>query len=105
MIHDVQNTKEIKDILGIEDKVIILNFHSETCGPCIMQMPILEDLSNDLKLILLTFDVDNDHDNTLKQFNVSSTPTTLIYKNNNLKFSNTGFLSYEEWKDELSKLL
>lgn len=96
MIHDVRDKKEIENILSIENMVIILNFHSETCGPCIMQMPVLEDLSNDLGITLLTFDVDVDQDNTLNHFNVASTPTTMIYKNNELKFSNAGFLSYEE---------
>lgn len=103
MIHVVKNKKEISNILGIENMIIILNFHSETCGPCIMQMPILEDLSNDLKITLLTFDTGDDNDGTLEEFNVTATPTTQIYKNGKLMFTNVGFLPYDKWNEKISK--
>lgn len=102
MIHVAKTQKEILKILQIENMIVILNFHSETCGPCIMQMPILEDLSNDLKVTLVTFDVDEDSD-ALSHFNISATPTTQIYKNGKLMFTNVGFLPYEKWNEEISK--
>ena len=102
MIHQAQNKKEILDILKIKDKIILLNFHSETCGPCIMQMPILEEISNDLNVTLITFDVDLDND-VLEYFEISSTPTTKIYKNGELKINKIGFVPYEEWKEQILK--
>jgi thioredoxin 1 len=95
MIHVVKNKEEILNILKIENMLIMINFHSETCGPCIMQMPILEDLSNDKKITLITFDVEEGGD-VLEHFNVSATPTTMIYKDGKMVFQNVGFLSYEE---------
>ncbi|MGL5732873.1 MAG: thioredoxin family protein [Metamycoplasmataceae bacterium] len=103
MIHAVKSLEEIQNILQTKEGLIILNFHSETCGPCIMQMPILEDLSNDLKIILITCDVD-DNQEALKHFKISATPTTMIYKNGKSLFSNVGFLPYDKWNEEISKL-
>ncbi len=105
MIHEVRSTEEINKILGIEKMVVILNFHSETCGPCVMQMPILEDLSNNFKVTLLTFNVEIDKDNTLDKFGIAATPTTKIYKDGKMLFTHSGFMPYEEWKTELSKYL
>ncbi len=102
MIHVVKNKEEIQKILEVQNEIFILNFHSETCGPCIMQMPILEDISNDLKITLLTFDVSIVND-TADYYNVSATPTTHIYKNGKLLFTNVGFLPYDKWSEEISK--
>lgn len=102
MIHIAKNQEEISKILKIENMIVILNFHSETCGPCVMQMPVLEDISNDLKVTLVTFDVDSDEE-TLRHYNISATPTTHIYKNGKLVYSHVGFLPYERWNEEISK--
>ena len=102
MIHIAKNKEEILNILKIENMTIMLNFHSETCGPCIMQMPIFEDLSNDKKITLITFDVE-EGGGVLEHFGISATPTTIIYKNGEEVFKNVGFLSYEEWSDKISK--
>lgn len=102
MIHIAKSLEEIQKILKIEDKIIVLNFHSETCGPCIMQMPVLEDLSNDLEIALVTCDVD-DNNEALKHFNVTATPTTIIYKNGKPMFTHVGFLPYDKWNEEILK--
>ncbi|MGL5205314.1 MAG: thioredoxin family protein [Metamycoplasmataceae bacterium] len=103
MIHAVKNLEEIQNILKTKDGLIILNFHSETCGPCIMQMPILEDLSNDLGITLITCDVD-DNKEALGHFKVTATPTTMLYKKGESLFTNVGFLPYDKWNEEISKL-
>ncbi len=102
MIHVAKNKEEILNILKIENMIVLLNFHSETCGPCIMQMPILEDISNDKKITLVTFDVEQGGD-VLEHFKISATPTTKLYKNGQMMFENVGFLAYEEWNEEISK--
>ena len=102
MIHTVKDKEGIKKILEVKDKIVILNFHSETCGPCIMQMPILEDIANDFNITLLTFDVSISND-TADHYNVSATPTTHIYKNGKLLFTNVGFLPYDKWSEEILK--
>ncbi|MGL6125046.1 MAG: thioredoxin family protein [Metamycoplasmataceae bacterium] len=102
MIHAVESLDEIQKILETKDKLIILNFHSETCGPCIMQMPILEDLSNDLNIMLLTYDVDLD-DEAVRHYKVSATPTSMIFKNGKQLFTHVGFLPYDKWNEEISK--
>ncbi|MGL5204951.1 MAG: thioredoxin family protein [Metamycoplasmataceae bacterium] len=103
MIHAVKSLEEIQNIIKTKEGMIILNFHSETCGPCIMQMPILEDLSNELKMILITCDVDNNKE-ALEHFKITATPTTILYKNGKSLFTNVGFFPYDKWKEEILKL-
>ena len=60
---------------------VLVDFHATWCGPCKMMMPILEDVSSQLKgsIKVLKIDVDkNKH--AASYYNVRSVPTLILFK-------------------------
>jgi len=64
------------------DKIVLVDFWAERCGPCRMLKPVLHDIAearDDVEL--LTVDVDNDENGDLSmQFSVRSIPQVTIFK-------------------------
>lgn len=61
------------------DKVVVVDFYANWCGPCKMLKPILEEVSAEGHTVY-SVDVDNNKDLASK-FQISSIPTVLLFKN------------------------
>lgn len=64
------------------EKLVIVDFWAEWCGPCRMVGPIVEEIGNDFadKVIVGKLDVDNNPGVTAK-FGIRNIPTVLFFKN------------------------
>ncbi len=64
------------------DKLVVVHFKADWCGPCRMIKPVLEKLSNEKgdSIIFGSMDVDENHDIPNK-YNVRTIPTTLFFHN------------------------
>ena len=74
----VQNFEEVVQ----SEKTVLLDFWATWCGPCRMQAPILEKLSEELsddELKILKMDVDENPE-TARAFGIMSIPTLLFKK-------------------------
>ena len=98
---------EIKHILGKDfestinsQEVVLVDFYATWCPPCKMLAPVLEELQEGFKKVLIVkVDVDaNGNEELVKKFRVMSIPTLVVFKNGKeqetqLGFKDLGFLT------------
>src|SRR5438067_10001304 len=83
--HMTQDKKEtFGDIIG-GDKLVLIDFTAEWCGPCKLMKPILEELRQRMgdKIRILKIDIDRSPV-VSDAFNIQSVPTLMLIQNKNI---------------------
>lgn len=63
------------------DKLVLVDFFANWCGPCKMLSPVLEEVSNEVQDIeIFKVNIDDD-ENLAKKFGVMSIPTMIYFSN------------------------
>lgn len=89
IIHlEEQNFKKL-----IQEPTILVDFYANWCGPCKMLSPILEKVSNDIKVIKV--DVDK-FEKLSREYGIMSIPTVILFENGEEVKRNIGFMSQEQ---------
>lgn len=87
-------------------KPVVIDVFATWCGPCQHMMPIFEELSNELgdKYKFTSINVDEARDITIK-FGVTSVPTFIFIKNQQVVGKETGYMSKETLQAKIEALL
>lgn len=83
--------------------VVLTDFWATWCGPCRMQSPVIDKLSEEISNVKFTkVDVD-ENPNVSAKFNIHSIPTLIIKKDGKVVDTIVGYHTLEQLKDILSK--
>ncbi|OOM06646.1 thioredoxin [Clostridium saccharobutylicum] len=100
----IVNSAEFKN--EIESGIVLVDFFATWCGPCKMLAPVLEGLSSELegKAKIIKVDIDQSPD-LADQFQISSVPTMIIFKDGQKADMLVGFLPKERIQESILKLI
>ncbi len=104
MLVELKSTETVQDYLK-DDQVAIVKFATTTCPPCKMLKPIFEKLAvnPDLENVLFIAADANEHPQAY-QYGVSSVPTLLFFRGQEVLGQNVGFVPEQPLHDFLKKL-
>jgi thioredoxin 1 len=69
------------EVLEEKDKLIVVDFYADWCGPCRLTSPIIDELANEFKQVkFVKINVD-ENPQLANQYSVFSIPTFLLFKN------------------------
>jgi|TARA_R110001592_G_scaffold324469_1_gene604093 thioredoxin 1 len=99
MVLEVTDEK-VAEVLNT-DKVVVLDFWAEWCGPCRMYGPILEEFSNEFPDVVVgKVNVDKANE-VAKQYGIRNIPTTIVFRNGEVINKVSGVVT----KQKLSELV
>lgn len=92
--------QEIKN----EKKPIIIDVFASWCGPCQHMEPIFQELEQEMssQYKFVKINVDESRDLSI-QYGVTSIPTFIFIKNNEVKGKATGYMSNEDLKAKIEQ--
>ncbi|MFS8215171.1 thioredoxin [Paenibacillus polymyxa] len=90
----------------IQSGVTLVDFWAPWCGPCKIQLPIVEELADELKGQATLAKVNVDEETQLaSQFGIRSIPTLLLFKDGKLVDTMVGVNQKNVLKDKILKLV
>jgi len=91
---------------SVQSGVSLVDFWAPWCGPCKMQLPIVEELAGELegKAVIAKINVDEEPE-LASQFGVMSIPTLILFKDGQPVDKMVGLQSKDALKAKISKHL
>ena len=85
----IQNYKELTK----SDKIVLIDFYAEWCGPCKLMKPYLEEISKEKadKVVVIRINAD-DNQALCKELEIDILPVLQIFKNQKLTWSHIGLI-------------
>lgn len=106
MMYSLENNLTLsKDFIN-KNKICILQFTADWCGPCKLLSPLIEELANDYsgRAVVGKLNVDENGE-TARFYNVMSIPTLLFFKNGQLVDKQVGVVSKDVLRNKINSLL
>lgn len=85
---------KFKELISGE-KPVLVDFFATWCGPCQMMQPVLKDVKKSMgdSIHIVKIDIDNSANGEfVRQHNIRSVPTLLVFKNGAVVWRQSGFI-------------
>lgn len=94
------------EIVASSDKLVVIDFWAEWCGPCRMVAPIIEELAHEYegKAVIGKCDVDENGEIAIK-YSIRNIPTVLFIKNNEVVDKIVGAVPKAQFVTKIESLL
>ena len=79
----------------IKDKKILVDFYADWCGPCKMQAPIIDEISNEQTEVKVGKVNIDENPKIAEKFGIMSIPTLIIFKDGEITNKFIGITSKE----------
>ena len=105
MANDINKDNFTSEVLE-NDKLVLVDFWAEWCGPCKQISPRLEELANKYSENLTVCKVNVDENRELAiEYNIRSIPALIIFNSGEMVDSLIGAVSLEELEDLVTRNL
>ena len=88
-----------EEVLKAEGKVLV-DFYADWCGPCRMLAPVLDDLSEEYKILKVEVE---DNPEIANEFDIMSVPTLVLFEDGKPVDNMTGFAPKEKIEEFMNK--
>lgn len=79
------------------DKLVLVDFYADWCGPCKKIKPYLEEISKEMEKKVVVYRINVDQNPSLtKELGIDALPTLQIYKKDSLVWNNIGYIEKAE---------
>lgn len=90
----------------LENKgTVLVDFWANWCEPCKLTSPILDELRNELKEVKFVKVDINEESDVLDDYNVTSIPTLMLFKDGELKERLVGFRKKDDLRSTIEKYM
>lgn len=92
----VASDKDFEQVVLKNDRTVLVDFYATWCGPCMMQVPVLEEVSNSRsEFDIVKVNVDESPEIASK-YMVNTIPTLIVFENGKSVKKNIGFMNREQ---------
>jgi thioredoxin 1 len=99
----VGNAENFEELIS-SDKITIVDFWASWCGPCRVQLPILETFASkneDIQVVKINVDENSE---LAQKYGIRSIPTILYFKNGNVQHKTVGVQKEEQLNEIKSNI-
>lgn len=85
-----------------DEKIVLVDFYAEWCGPCKKMKPFLDEISKEMQETVKIVRIDVDQNPELaKALNIDALPTIHVYRNKQISWNQVGFADKESLVEHL----
>lgn len=100
---EINSFNELENIIKSNKGILLIDFTSPACGPCLMLTPVLEKLVDENICSVASINI-LENQELAREFKISVTPTIAIAKDNKIIESFLGYQPFESWVEIIEKI-